>query len=60
MTKTKKEKVFISKESQNIDDPEIERSMYYLGRALYQFSLMQANEKHKIMKKGVLKCNHNI
>jgi len=46
MTKTKKEKVIISKEFQNIDDPEIERSMYYLGKALYQFSLMQFNKKN--------------
>lgn len=46
MRKIKKENISILNESQKKVDLEIERSMYYLGKALYQFSLMKFNEKN--------------
>ena len=35
------------KEANSSLDPEIERSLYYLGRALYRFSLLQQERREK-------------
>ena len=42
-----KSKVERNRKEENIEekDPEIEMSLYYLGRALYRFSLMKRNSE---------------